>query len=90
MISFIIRRLFALIPLLFGITLLVFVLMSLAPGDFLTPVRAQRDVPEELIRAIEVEFGLDQPWYVQYWKWLGNICQGNLGHSWAYKLPVAD
>ncbi|MEO0509447.1 MAG: ABC transporter permease [Verrucomicrobiota bacterium] len=90
MISFVIRRLFTLLPLLFGITMLVFVLMSLAPGDFLTPVRAQRDVPEELIRSIEVEFGLDQPWYVQYWKWLTNVCQGNLGHSWVYKLPVTD
>ena len=70
--------------------MLVFVLMSLAPGDFLTPVRAQRDIPPELILAIEVDFGLDQPWYVQYWKWLSNVCQGNLGHSWVYKLPVVD
>lgn len=90
MIAFIIRRLLTLIPLLFGITMLVFILMSLAPGDFLTPVRAQRDVPAELIAAIEVEFGLDQPWYVQYVKWLGNVFEGNLGHSWAYKLPVSD
>ncbi|MDB2682189.1 ABC transporter permease [Opitutales bacterium] len=90
MIAFIIRRLLTLIPLLFGITMLVFILMSLAPGDFLTPVRAQRDVPADLIAAIEVEFGLDQPWYVQYVKWLGNVFEGNLGHSWAYKLPVSD
>lgn len=90
MIAFIFRRLLTLIPLLLGITMLVFILMSLAPGDFLTPVKAQRDVPVELIQAIEAEFGLDQPWYVQYYKWLGNVVQGNLGHSWAYKLPVAD
>ncbi|MGZ0655803.1 ABC transporter permease [Coraliomargarita sp. W4R72] len=90
MIAFIFRRLLTLIPLLLGITLLVFLLMSLAPGDFLTPVKAQRDVPAELIQAIQTEFGLDQPWYVQYYKWLGNVLQGNLGHSWAYKLPVAD
>jgi len=90
MIAFIIRRLLTLIPLLLGITLLVFLLMSLAPGDFLTPVKAQRDVPAELIEAIQTEFGLDQPWYVQYYKWLGNVLQGNLGHSWAYKLPVSD
>lgn len=90
MIAFIFRRLLTLIPLLLGITMLVFILMSLAPGDFLTPVKAQRDVPAELIQAIETEFGLDRPWYVQYYKWLGNVVQGNLGHSWAYKLPVAD
>jgi len=90
MIAFIFRRFLTLIPLLLGITMLVFILMSLAPGDFLTPVKAQRDVPAELIQAIETEFGLDQPWYVQYYKWLGNVLQGNLGHSWAYKLPVSD
>jgi len=88
--AFIFRRLLSLIPLLLGITMLVFILMSLAPGDFLTPVKAQRDVPAELIQAIEIEFGLDRPWYVQYWKWLGNVAQGNLGHSWAYKMPVVD
>ena len=90
MITVIIRRLLTLVPLLLGITLLVFVLMSLAPGDFLTPVKAQRDVPAELIESIEEEFGLNHPWYVQYFKWLGNVLQGNLGHSWVYKLPVAD
>ena len=84
MISVIIRRLLTLIPLLLGITLLVFILMSLAPGDFLTPVKAQRDVPAELIESIEQEFGLDRPWYVQYFKWLGNVLRGNLGYSWVY------
>lgn len=90
MITVILRRLLSLIPLLLGITMLVFILMSLAPGDFLTPVKAQRDVPIELIEAIESEFGLDRPWYVQYFKWLGNVLRGNLGYSWAYKLPVAE
>ena len=90
MIAFIFRRLLTLIPLLLGVTMLVFILMSLAPGDFLTPVKAQRDVPAELIQAIQSEFGLDRAWYVQYYKWLGNVLQGNLGHSWAFKLPVAD
>lgn len=90
MITLIIRRLLTLIPLLLGITMLVFVLMSLAPGDFLTPVKAQRDVPAELIESIEEEFGLNHPWYVQYFKWLGNVLRGNLGYSWVYKLPVTD
>ena len=64
--------------------------MSLAPGDFLSPARAQRDVSPELIDAIEKSFGLDQAWYIQYVKWLGNVLTGNLGHSWTYKLPVMD
>ncbi len=90
MIAYLFRRLVALIPLLLGITGLVFLLMSLAPGDFLTPVRVQRDVSPELIQSIEQQFGLNQPWYVQYVKWLGNVVTGNLGHSWAYKMPVVD
>lgn len=90
MIAYLFRRLLALIPLLLGITGLVFLLMSLAPGDFLTPVRVQRDISPELIQSIEQQFGLNQPWYVQYVKWLGNVVTGNLGHSWAYKMPVVD
>lgn len=90
MIAYLFRRFLSLIPLLLGITGLVFLLMSLAPGDFLTPVRAQRDVSNELIQSIEQQFGLNQAWYIQYAKWLGNVCTGNLGHSWAYKMPVID
>jgi len=90
MIAVIIRRFLTLIPLLLAVTMLVFILMSLAPGDFLTPFRAQRDMPTELIESIEEELGLSYPWYVQYFKWLGNLLQGNLGYSWFYKVPVAD
>ncbi|MFP4165562.1 MAG: ABC transporter permease subunit [Opitutales bacterium] len=73
MTTFIIRRLFTAIPMLFGITLLVFLLMYLAPGDFLDQVRASRDVSEETIAQMERDFGLDEPWYVQYGLWLKNI-----------------
>lgn len=90
MLHFIIRRLFFLIPLLFGITLLVFLLMQLTEGDFLTPLRGQRDIPEALIHALEKEYGLDRPWYIQYVYWIKEVLQGNLGYSFAYKLPVTD
>lgn len=90
MIAFIVRRLFTLIPMLLGIALLVFLLMYLAPGDFLSEARADREVSKELIQRLETEFGLDKPWYVQYGLWLGNILQGELGHSWTYKVPVGE
>ncbi len=90
MFAFILRRLLTLIPMLLGVTFLVFVLMSLAPGDFLTPIKMQRDVPAELIAELEREFGLDRPWYVQYGYWLGNVLQLNLGYSWSFKVPVTD
>lgn len=90
MLAFLLRRLLTLIPLLLGVTFLVFLLMSLAPGDFLTPVKMQRDVPPELIATLEREFGLDRPWYVQYGYWLKNVLQLNLGYSWSFKVPVTD
>lgn len=90
MFAFILRRLLSLIPLLLGVTFLVFLLLSLAPGDFLTPVKMQRDVPEQLIAELEREFGLDRPWYVQYGKWLANVAQLNFGYSWSFKVPVID
>ena len=90
MIGFIIRRFLSLIPLLFGITFLVFILMSLAPGDFLTPVRAQRDIPAELIDQLERQYGLDQPPVVQYGLWVKNLFTGELGYSFQYKTNVTD
>lgn len=90
MFAFILRRLLSLIPLLLGVTFLVFLLLYLAPGDFLTPVKMQRDVPEQLIAELEREFGLDRPWYVQYGKWLANVAQLNFGYSWSFKVPVID
>lgn len=73
MISFIVRRLFTLIPMLLGISMLVFLLMYLAPGDFLTAARANPEIPESVINCLERQYGLDQPWYVQYGRWLKNL-----------------
>lgn len=90
MLAFIIRRILAAIPLLFGISVLVFVLMAVAPGDFLDVARAQEDIPAEYIERMEKEFGLGEPWYTRYFIWLGNVLQGNLGESWIYRVPVTE
>jgi peptide/nickel transport system permease protein len=90
MLSFLIRRIAAAVPLLFGISVLVFLLMAIAPGDFLDVARTQQDIPEEYIERMEEEFALDQPWYARYASWLGNVVQGNFGESWIYRIPVAD
>ena len=81
MTTFILRRLASLLPMLLAVTLLVFGLMSLAPGDFLTPVKAQRDINAALIAELQKSFGLDRPWYEQYALWLGNVL---------HKVPVAQ
>ncbi len=90
MLAFLLRRLLTLVPLLLGVTLLAFLLMWLAPGDFLTPMKMQRDIPADLIQRLEADFGLTRPWYVQYGYWLGNVLQLNLGYSWSFKVPVSD
>jgi Binding-prot-dependent transport system membrane comp, N-term len=101
MIAFVLRRALVLIPMLVGIALLVFLLMYLAPGDFLSAARADREVSREFIEAMEREFGLDQPWYVQFGLWLRNVVPvrwrpdgfelgANFGYSWTYKVPVTE
>ena len=90
MIQFLIRRLLTLIPLLLGISFLVFFLMYLAPGDFLDQMRASPDADAETIAMLAQQFGLDRPWYVQYWRWLTSALTLDFGTSLAYKIPVFD
>lgn len=90
MLSFIIRRLFSLIPLLLGITMLVFLLMQLAPGDFLTSKSLARDVSDEYIENLRQQYGIGESWIKQYFLWLGQVVQGNLGYSFTYNTPVID
>ncbi|VVM07648.1 Dipeptide transport system permease protein DppB [Methylacidimicrobium cyclopophantes] len=90
MVLFVLRRLLFLIPLLLGVTLLVFFLMSLTPGNFLTPIKAQRDISPEFLAALEKSFGLDRPWYTRYLLWLRNVLHGDFGYSWTYKVAVVD
>ncbi|MCH8474778.1 MAG: ABC transporter permease subunit [Opitutales bacterium] len=90
MIGFTIRRLLAMLVILFGVTLMVFLLMSLAPGDFLDSARADPLTPDEYVEQMEKEWGLDQPWYTQYGIWLKNVVQGDFGQSWRYRIGVFD
>src|SRR5690625_1274610 len=90
MIGFIVRRLLTAIPLLFAVSILAFVLISIAPGSILDVIQSQPDVSAEYIEDLERDFGLDKPWYVQYGYWLKNAVTGNLGDSWTYKIPVVD
>jgi peptide/nickel transport system permease protein len=82
MLLFALRRLLLSIPLLIGITFVSFLVISLAPGgplDFLTPEdpNASPEVKQKLIE----EFGLDQPVYVQYWRWLDRVARLDFGRT---------
>ncbi|TFE66515.1 ABC transporter substrate-binding protein [Methylacidiphilum sp. Yel] len=90
MILFILRRLLALIPLLLGVTFMVFFLMSLTQTNYLTPLKAERDISPQMIEALEKKFGLDKPWYERYFLWLNNVLHGDFGYSWIYKMSVIE
>ena len=89
--TFLLRRLLSLIPLLMGVTLLAFLLIYLAPGDFLSQMAENPTVSAATIEAMRHKFGLDQPWYVQYALWLKNVfLHLDFGESFAFRQPVFD
>ncbi|HEX2168401.1 MAG TPA: ABC transporter permease [Longimicrobiales bacterium] len=87
--AFILRRLLGAIPLLLGIATIIFFILNLAPGDP-TTFYYNPNVPPEIIEQLRRNLGLDQPLYIQYWKWLTSFFQGDFGHSLAQSRPVAD
>ncbi len=88
MLQHIARRLIQLIPLLFGVTLVSFVVIQLSPGDFLAEVRLNPVVDSATVEQMRRNFGLDQPMHVQYFKWLWNLLRLDFGYSFAYHVPV--
>ena len=85
------RRLLALIPTLFFASLIVFISMRLIPGDVIDLMLAQNDIVTGQDRAkIEAALGLDQPVYIQYFRWIGDALTGDLGSSLWQNVPVTD
>lgn len=87
MTGFIIKRLLAVIPVLLGVSILVFLLLHLAPGDVTTTLLGPM-ATEEARQAIRVRYGLDQPLPVQYLTWLGQLLSGDFGVSWVHRQQV--
>jgi len=88
--DYIIRRILIVIPLLLAISLLSFLIMQLSPGSYLDQMRMSPDISENLIREMENDFGLDKNIPMQYFSWLSQILQGNLGQSFTYRVPVSQ
>ena len=88
MFPFIFRRIIASIPVLLLSSALVFFIIQMAPGDFLTPLKLSPSGGEEKIRILTQQFGLDKPVWQQYLIWLKNMVTGNFGQSFAYEQPV--
>lgn len=76
------------IPLLLGITFFSFMIISFAPGDYLTDMSQNPQVSAQTIEDLRARFGLDRPWYIQYGKWLWNAAHLDFGYSFANQVPV--
>lgn len=89
MATYILRRLLVSIPILLGITLIVFLVASQMPGDaVLAMISTETPQSEDLIRLRRGQLGLDLPVYEQYFRWLGQLLHGNLGYSFQTGEPV--
>ena len=89
MIKFIVKRLLALIPVLIGVSLLVFFILDLAPGDPAKTILGEQARPED-IAALREEMGLDDPFLVRYGRYMFDLVQGDLGTSYKTKDPVGE
>lgn len=95
MLNYIVRRLLYMIPTLFFISVVAFIIIQLPPGDWLTTLMADLEAGEEIaqeeLRYLTERYGLDQPIYVQYWKWIsGIVLRGDFGQSFEWNRPVKD
>lgn len=87
MLTLVSRRLVAAVPVLLGVTVLTFLLSHVIPGDPARLLVGQR-ASDEVVRRMRKELGLDDPLYVQYWNYLGQLLRGDLGTSIRNRRPV--
>ncbi|KEO84861.1 ABC transporter permease [Tumebacillus flagellatus] len=87
--AFLVRRLLLAVPVIFLVTILVFSLMHMLPGDPATVILGQ-EAPPEAVAALREQLGLNDPIVMQYLHWLGGVLHGDLGHSLVDNSPVSD
>jgi len=95
MLTYILRRLLGMIPTLFVVSILTFIIIQLPPGDFLTTLSIQAaqsggNMDEGAMEVLRRQYGLDEPMYVQYLSWIAGFPRGDFGYSIEWKTPVAD
>ena len=89
MLRFIIGRILLIVPVLFGVSVIIFMLVQLAPGDVTSTLLGPM-ASENAKEVLRDQMGLDRPLPVQYAKWLAAVVQGDFGTSWVHKRPVSD
>ena len=85
----ILRRILIMIPEIILLSILVFLLAKMMPGDPFTGSINPRSSPSQIHHLMKLN-GLYDPWYQQYWNWIVHLFHGNLGESYQYHEPVAN
>ena len=89
MIPYLLRRLRHALLLLFGVSILIFLLMQAAPGEFFSDMRLNPGISEETVKSLRAQYGLDRPLPVRYARWLASSARGEFGYSFAYNVPAS-
>ena len=90
MLIYLIKRFLIAIVTLLAISLIIFTILALAPGDPLGEFASNPAITAEIRENIRQSLGLDQPAYIRYFKWLGNFLTGDLGYSFTSRSPVSE
>jgi peptide/nickel transport system permease protein len=95
MFGYIIQRLLIMVPTLIAISIIIFVIIQLPPGDYFSTYIAELQsqgeaVDLQKIAFLKAQYGFDKPVWEQYLYWVGGLLQGDMGYSFAYNLPVRD
>jgi peptide/nickel transport system permease protein len=95
MLTYVVRRLLLMIPTLIAISFIVFVIIQLPPGDYLESYIAElqaqgESVDPQKIAFLREHYGLDRPWWEQYFVWVVGMFQGDFGYSFEFNLPVSQ
>ena len=88
--KYVLRRVLIAIPVLFGISVVLFCVLALAPGDPFEELATNANVPPELAQRLRAQFGLDDPLPVRYLRWLTSMLRGDWGFSFQSRMNVED
>jgi len=88
--DYVIRRLIVIVPTFFLISIMIFTLIHLAPGDPIAAMGGPHPLSEATRQRLRAEYGLDQPIPIQYLMWLNKLLHGDLGYSYSNAAPVAE
>ncbi len=92
---FIVRRLAGMVPFIILVSITVFMLIKLTPGDFVSNYAAAlaaagETVDDAMLDSMRARYGLDQSWLVQYWDWISGVMVGDFGYSFQWQQPVSS